>query len=217
MSFFQPSVSLLAVSLCCSQLQAQKILPPKPGVLGNTIPARPLTIREKFDYRLFRGFLLRGAIGAAFSAGIAQATNTSEEWGQGAQGYGKRYASSLGNSAVRQALEFGIEASLHQDTRYFPSTDKGFKARFENVVKQVFVTRTDDGGTAPAYGRLVSAFAAGQIANSWQPASNNTVGDGLIRGAFSIAADAGINFASEFFPAIRKRLYKMEDVHPQSP
>lgn len=194
--------------------QAQSVAPPQPGILADTYHATALKPGQKFDYRLYRGFLLRGVIGSAFGAGIAQWNNTPREWGGGAGAYGKRYASALGVSASRQAFAFGMETAFHQDPRYFPSTSKTFKARLGNVIKQVFVAKNDDGEAVPAYSRLVSAFAAGQLGNAWQPASNNSVGDGLIRGAIIVASDAGVNLATEFIPAFRKRVYKSNTMRP---
>ena len=208
--------SLLLVAICTPFVQGQAVtqpVPPQPGVLAKTYTAVPLTKGEKFDYRLYRGFLIRGIVGSAFAAGISQATNTPPEWGGGVGAYGKRFASSIGTSASRQGMLFGMETVLHQDPRYFPSTSTGFKARLGNVIKQVFVTKNDHGEAVPAYSRLVSAFGAGQLANAWQPASNNTVGDGLIRGAIIVGADAGVNFLTEFVPAFRKRVYKIDKLH----
>ena len=215
---FLPKLScpLLLIALFIPSVEGQAIkqpVPPKPGVLANTYTAVALTPGEKFDYRLYRGFLVRGIIGSAFSAGIAQWNNTPEEWGGGASAYGKRFASSIGTSASRQGMLFGMETVLHQDPRFFPSTSKGFKARLGNVIKQVFVAKNDSGEAVPAYGRLVSAFGAGQLTNAWQPASNNSVGDGLIRGAFIVGADFGVNLLTEFVPAFRKRVYKIDKMH----
>lgn len=152
--------------------------------------------------------------GSAFSAAIAQINNVPEEWGGGASAYGKRYASSIGTAASRQAFTYGLETVFHQDPRYFPSTERSTKARLGSVIKQVFVARNDRGKAVPAYAKLGGAFAAGQLANAWNPASNNSAGDGFIRAGFIIGADAAINFATEFIPAFRKRVYKIDAMHP---
>lgn len=207
-------VLLLVLSSCTFLVHAQSVPPRKPGVLANTYTADPLTVKDKFDYRLYRGFLTRGIIGSAVSAAIAQAADVPEEWEGGASGYGKRYAASIGVSASRQAITFAMETAFHQDPRYFPTTQTGFKARFGNVIKQVFIAKNDRGEAVPAYGKLIGAFGAGQLANAWQPASNNSVGDGLIRSAFIIGGDAGINLLTEFVPAFRKRIYKSSAMHP---
>ena len=208
------------MALCGPIAQAQSATtpavrpPPQPGVLEETWTARPLKPGEKFDYRLYRGFLFRGVIGSLMGGGIAQAENIPREWGGGAGAYGKRVASSLGIAASRQAFAVGLEDVLHEDPRYFPSTKTGLVPRFGNVVTQTFVAKNDAGRAVPAYSRLVSAFAAGQLANAWQPASNNSVGDGLLRGAILIGVDGGVNFLTEFFPAFRKRVYKINSMHP---
>jgi len=100
---------------------------------------------------------------------------------------------------------FAMESTLHEDPRYFPSEDKGFKARLKSVLVQTVTTRTDYGTRQIAYARIGSAFAAGQLSNAWQPRSTSSVGDGFLRGAIMLGGDAGYNFVQEFVPFLRPR------------
>ncbi len=185
--------------------QSPNSTPRQPGVLADTVSAPPLTLHEKFTYRMLQSFSLRGLVGAAFSAAIGQATNTPSEWGQGAEGFGDRYGSSFGGSLARETFEFGLEGALHEDPRYFPSEEKTFKPRLLNVFKQTFICKTDSGGNSFAYARVISAFATGQLVNAWQPKSTDSFGHGITRGFISIGIDAGLNFAQEFLPFARPK------------
>jgi hypothetical protein len=179
-----------------------------PASVGPTLTAKPFSVAEKFDYRVIQSFGLRGFGAAAVGGGIAQAADVPHEWGQGFEGYAKRYASSFGTNLSRQTMAFGLEAALREDPRYFPSTEKGLRVRMKNVLLQTVVTRTDSGGHRFAVSRMASAFGAGQLANTWQPASNNTVGDGLVRTGLTLAGDAAYNFLQEFFPFLRPHSLK---------
>jgi hypothetical protein len=200
------SVRYLCLFFCALLLNAQAPAqkePIQPGQIGNTVRAPAFTTGDKFEYRVVQTFGARGFVGAAMGAAIGQATNTPSEWGQGFDGFAKRYASGFAGNFTRQVMTFAIEAPLHEDPRYFPSEDKSAKQRFWNAIKQVYLTRTDKGGQSFAYGRVVSAFANGQLVNAWQPHSISGAGNGIQRGFISLGADAGYNLLQEFVPFTR--------------
>jgi hypothetical protein len=176
-----------------------------PAQVGPTLTATPLKEGEKFDYRIVQSFGLRGFAGAAAGAAIGQARDVPSEWGEGVKGYATRYAAGFGTNLSRQSMAFVLENLLGEDPRYFPSKQKGFKARVKNVLLQTLVTRTDSGGEHFAYSRIGSAFAAGQLANAWQPGSTGSVGGGVLRGVIILGGDAAYNFMQEFIPFTRPR------------
>lgn len=167
--------------------------------------AAPLSIGGKFETDVTQTLGLRGLIGAAIGASVAQGTNTPGEWGQGGGAYGKRFVSSFAGSLSRQTFSFVLESALHEDPRYFPSTEHSKKARFWNVVKQTIFTRTDSGRPTFAYATVISAFGAGQLVNTWQPDSNNHISDGIERGFITLGLDAASNLMQEFIPKFRPR------------
>lgn len=176
-----------------------------PAQVGPTMKANPMTTREKFDYRVIQSVGLRGYAGPAFGAAITQALDIPREWGQGVGGYATRYASGFGTNLSRQSAAFALETALHEDPRYFPSEEKGFKARMKNVLLQTVVCRTDSGKETFAWGRMISAFAAGQLANAWEPPSTNTPGRGVDRGLVILGGDFAYNLLQEFIPFVRPR------------
>lgn len=176
-----------------------------PAQIGPTITAAPLSVSEKFDYRIVQSFGLRGFVGPALGAMIGQANNAPHEWGQGVGGFAQRYASGFGGNLGRQSMQFVLETALHEDPRYFPSKEKSFQARIKNVLLQTLVAQTDSGGHHLAYARIISSFADAQLINAWQPASTGSVQDGVIRGFIGLGSDLGYNFLQEFFPFVRPR------------
>src|SRR4051812_28684042 len=81
------------------------VLPPTPGILQDTLTARKLSPGRKFEYRVIQQFGIRGVLGSAVGAAIAQGFNTPEAWGSHWDGYGKRYASAFGLAMTRGVIE----------------------------------------------------------------------------------------------------------------
>src|SRR5262249_45944834 len=75
-------------------------------------------------------------LGSAASAGIGQWDNSPEEWGQGAEGYGKRFGSRFGQNVAKQTLQLGLGAALHEDLRYKPVRTGSAGSRIWNAVKR---------------------------------------------------------------------------------
>ncbi|MBV9268208.1 MAG: hypothetical protein JO061_18715 [Acidobacteriaceae bacterium] len=196
-------VCLVALPAVLNAQQTEDKTPIQPGQIGQTVHAPPFTVADKFDYRVVQTFGARGFIGSALGAAIGQANDTPSEWGQGFGGLAKRYVSGFAGNCTRQIMAFAIEAPLHEDPRYFPSEDKSMKERFWNAIKQVYLTRKDDGGQGFAYGRVISDFANGQLVNAWQPRSTGAVSNGIERGFISLGADAGYDLLQEFVPFTR--------------
>lgn len=186
----------------------------QPGQLPNAFSVPALTVRDKFNYRIVGSFSLRGVLGNLVGAVIGQAMNTPSEWGQGWGAYAERYASGLGGTLSRQAFAFTLESVLHEDPRYFPSEEKTKGARVKHVVKSVIITRTDSGENQFAYGRVVSAFGAGQLVNAWQPRSNGHVSDGIERAFIVLGVDAGFNLMQEFLPFTRPKALRQHRPSP---
>lgn len=173
--------------------------------LPNTMSAPPLTIADKFDYRVIQTIGLRGFGGAFIGAAIGQANGSPSEWGGGVEGFAKRYASSFAGNLSRQSFAFVLESALHEDPRYFPSEDKTAKQRLINALKQVIICKTDSGDSTIAYGRIISTFGSAQFVNVWQPNSTGTVDKGLLRGVYGLGADFAYNLMQEFIPFTRPR------------
>jgi len=180
----------------------------QPGQLPKSASIPPLSVEGKFKYRVIGSFGVRGLLGNVVGAAIGQATNTPGEWGQGWGAYAERYASGLGGTLARQVFAFTIESAFHEDPRYFPSKEKTKGARVKNALKSVVIARTDSGEDRFAYGRIVSAFGAGQLVNAWQPGSTGHVSDGIERAFIVLGVDAGFNLMQELFPFTRPKSLK---------
>jgi len=85
----------------------------------------------------------------AGEAGVNQARNSPSEYGQGAEGYGKRYGAGFADGLTAAVFITGLYPSLlRQDPRYYRLGDGGLSHRMGYAVSRVLVTRQDSGRKA---------------------------------------------------------------------
>jgi hypothetical protein len=143
---------------------------------------------------------------SAAYAGILQGIGSPDEWGQGASGYEKRVASTIGRSAIHATLAFGLDSSLHQDPRYYRSRSTGFWRRAGHALRGTILTRTDRGGETLSTWRLGSAYGAAFLSNQWYPDRVNTVRLGAIQGSLRLGFDFASNLGAEFWPDLKRNI-----------
>jgi hypothetical protein len=160
----------------------------------------PITEHERWHGYLKSLVSPGAALGSAAIAGINQWTNTPSEWGQGAAGYGCRFASSCGLHVVRQTIQTGGAALLHEDTRYIPSGETGFVPRLKYALTSTVTARSRDGSrhlSAPVIGGFVGAAF---ISRAWQPPSRSHPDDAISALGVSMGLAATKNVVREFCP-----------------
>lgn len=161
-----------------------------------------MTQGERFRYYVKHMLSPESFVRSAAAAGINQALNTPHEWGQGAEGYGRRFASSYGGHIVESTVQYGMAAALHEDDRYFRSGETGFGRRLKYAVASTFLARHEDGSRHISISSLTGYAAAAGISRAWQPQSTQGPLHALDGFAIEIAAAAGFNVAREFLPGI---------------
>ena len=70
------------------------------------------------------------------------------------------------------------------------------------------MTRTDGGGKTFAAWRVAGNYGGQFVSNAWRPERQTGVGDTMIRGTVSMGFDAASNVFKEFWPDIRRRVFK---------
>ena len=156
------------------------------------------TKRERFN-RYIRSMVGPFAfVRTAFSAGIEQWNGEPVEWGQGASGYGKHYASSFGRNAIHHTVTYGLDVTMGLDTGFERSKRKGFLPRVKDALAQNMTSRTKTGKRVISVPRLAGAYAGGIIAaETWYP-SRYDYKDGLRNGTYSFLSGFGVNLIREF-------------------
>jgi hypothetical protein len=132
--------------------------------------APPLTPHEKLHLFAKSAFdpVSIGIVG--LQAGLSQAENEFPAYGQGAQGYGKRFGASLADEVSSGFWSnFAYPVLLKEDPRYFRLGEGSFGHRFVYGVKQEFICRTDKGGRSFNFSNVLGAFTSGAISNVYYP------------------------------------------------
>jgi hypothetical protein len=171
-------------------------------------PYSPLGVKEKFFLFNYRSVEPSSFGKSAFTAGIAHLRDNPEEWGQGWDGYGRRYGHRILNRGVENMIGFGTAALLHQDGRYFRRGEGGILARLGHSVAQTFVTRTDSGGKTFAVWRFAGNYGSEFVSNAWRPERQTDAGETVLRGTISIGFDVAANAFKEFWPDVKRRVFK---------
>jgi len=153
------------------QEQSRRVLGifPQFGVTSRK-DATPLAPQQKFH--LFAKSAIDpvtvGVVG--LQAGLSQAQNTFPAYGQGAEGYGKRFGAAFADSVSAGFWSnFAYPSLLKQDPRYFRLGEGSFTRRLLYGVKEEFVCHTDKGGRAFNYSNVLGALTSGAISNLYYP------------------------------------------------
>jgi hypothetical protein len=110
--------------------------------------AAPLNAKQKFELT-WKGFVDPAAfIGTGISAGIAQARNYYKGFGQGAQGYAKRYGADYAQFVTRRLIDKVMMPTVfEQDPRYFYQGTGTTRSRFFYAVGRSVICRGDKQAT----------------------------------------------------------------------
>ncbi len=177
--------------------------------------APALTPRGKF--RIFRQNVTDPFtfVGTAIQAGIGQATNDFASYGQGVQGYAKRYGAALADFGIGEFMStYAFPSLLHEDPRYFREGEGTTRKRLGHALSSAFVTRRDSGRTSFNWSNSVGRIAAGGVSTLYYPSEDRGVGLVFSRaGIGMIFGTAGAVF-SEFGPDIERKFRKKKSTKP---
>jgi len=154
--------------------EQQRLLGVFPNFYVSYVPnAAPLTSKLKFQLAWKStfdpvSFVVTGAV-----AGLEQAEDAFSGYGQGAQGYAKRYGAAYANQLAGTFIGGAILPSLlKQDPRYFVKGTGTTKQRFFYAVANSVICKGDNGHWQPNYSYILGDLAAGGISNLYYPAQN---------------------------------------------
>jgi hypothetical protein len=160
----------------------------------------PMTTKQKFALASHDTFDPVSLIGVGLAAGIEQANNTYAGYGQGAAGYGKRFAAKFGDGRTSDFLSHAVFPSLfHQDPRYFYQGTGSFRSRVVHAASFAIITRGDNGKPMPNYSYFLGDIGSGALSNLYYPHADRGIGLVFTNAAIGIAGKAGGTIIREFF------------------
>lgn len=160
----------------------------------------PLDTKQKFElaWKTTIDPVTLGLTGAI--AMVQQAQNSFSGYGQGAQGYGKRFGATYANTAIGTFLGSAVLPSLlKQDPRYFYKGSGSKGSRILYALANSVICKGDNMRWQPNYSNIIGSMAAGGISNLYYPAKDRegatlTIENGLI----GIGVSAAANLIEEF-------------------
>lgn len=176
--------------------------------LENAGNVPPLTAKQKFGVVARSSFDWAQYPWYGFLAGISQAENSEPGYGQGAEGYGKRYGAAWADGTIENFWTGAIFPSLlRQDPRYFQKGRGGFWHRTGYAVSRIVVIRSDSGSNQFNFSEVFgSAISAGISTYSYHPHEDKTLRNTASVWGTQISYDALSFFVKEFWPDIRRKL-----------
>lgn len=133
-------------------------------------------------------------------AGVEQAQDHFKEYGQGAQGYGKRFGAGYADTVTSTFIGAAILPSLlKQDPRYFYKGNGSTGARAFYAIANAVICKGDNRRWQPNYSSILGSLAAGGISNLYYPANDRNGAELTFENAaIGIGATAVGNLFQEF-------------------
>jgi hypothetical protein len=169
--------------------------------------AGPLSSKEKFELFVSKTVAAPQILSSAAAAGISEARGTFSGYGQGGEGFGKRFGAFWATGASSQFFgTFLLPAALHEDPRYFVGLNGGWKARAGHALRRVVVIRTDGGVERFNLPGILGPLLAESLANSYLPDDERTTSKTFQRYGIRIGFGAVNNLFKEYWPSIFRSL-----------
>ena len=162
--------------------------------------AAPLNAKQKLELTAKSWFDPSSFVIGGIIAGVWQAQNTHKGFGQGAEGYAKRYGASFADYGTSLVLEKTLMPVIFkQDPRYFYKGTGTHKSRALYAISRTFVCRGDNKKDQFCYSSFINRFGTGFVTSYYYPAADRDKTGVILRNsAMSIAFDALGNLFQEF-------------------
>jgi hypothetical protein len=184
--------------------------------VDNESQVKPISWKEKFSITAKGAFDPYEFAIVGILAGIRQAENADPGFGQGMEGYGKRYGTAFADQVDGNMMVGAVFPSiLKTDPRYFRMGKGGFIRRFDYAISRLFVTRRDSGASVfnvPEFAGNATAIA---ISNVYYPAADRGFSASTNSWGVQMGIDAFGNELKEFWPDIHRHFSKKKTFTPQ--
>jgi hypothetical protein len=171
----------------------QRVLGVIPNFYVSYVPnPEPLTVKQKYVLALRTFADPTAFIGTGMTAGIQQADGLFKGYGNGFEGYSKRYAAAFGDGMFGTLIGGAVlPGLLHQDPRYFYKGTGSKRSRFWYAIAATVRCKGDNGHWQFNTSGIAGGLIAGGISNLYYPKADRqgwsltfeSAGFGLLGGA----------------------------------
>jgi len=205
------------IGIFAQQLERGSVPAPKPhfkpGAVLCTLP-----LSGKFKLFVWQSFSPAVLITAGFNAGIEQAQNVDPSYGQGAQGYAKRYAAQMADHANGVFFKYVVYPTIfREDPRYYRLAQGPVTHRFFHAVGHAVIAHHEDGTHTFNFSEWLGGASAVALSNTYHPDNKRGWGPGAQAVATGVAWDAGFDVLREFWPELARKFHLPYRGQPQPP
>jgi len=187
-------------------LERKSVHPPhyKPGAKLCTLKLKDkfvLFVQDSFDPVTF--------LASGFNAGLDQAADSDPSYGQGAEGYGRRFGAEFaGQASSRFFKDFAYPWIFSEDPRYYRLAHGSVRKRLLHALEHAVVAHRDNGTRMFNISEWLGTTSAVVLSNTYQPDNKRGFANTAQRVGYSILQDAGFDVLREFWPEI-SRTFKL--------
>jgi hypothetical protein len=166
--------------------EKQRVLGVIPNFYVSYVPdAERLTAKQKYELAWKSSIDPFTFVGSAALAGIEQAGDEFNGYGQGMQGFGKRYGAAYGDVVIGTFLGSAVLPSLwKQDPRYFYKGTGSTRSRVLYALASPFICKGDNRKWQGNYSYVVGNLAGAGISDLYYPASDRNGASAVLETAF---------------------------------
>jgi hypothetical protein len=148
---------------------------------------------------------------SAVVAGIGQAEDSTPEWGEGMQGYAKRFGAGYADYFLGNFFGNAVLPSLlHEDPRYFQKGSGNAMKRVLWAASSTVWCKRDKGGWGPNWANVGGNLIGSAIGRLYYPAADRTV-SGTISDGFTVTAEGVVGAeVIEFWPDLVRHHQRKE-------
>jgi hypothetical protein len=197
--------------------EQQRVLGIIPNFYASYVPdAAPLVPRQKFQLAWKSVSDPITVVGAAFLAGIYQASDTYPGYGQGGAGYARRFGATYGDVFIGTFIDSALLPSVFkQDPRYFYRGTGTTKSRVMYALANAVMCKGDNKKYEPNYSAILGSFITTGISFSYYPASDRSTSLYLQSSLIRIAEGSVAGLFQEF--VVRKLTPHLKKEPPPQP
>ena len=186
------------------QLERGAVHPPqyKPGAKLCTLKLKDkfvLFVQDSIDPVTF--------LATGFSAGIDQAENADPSYGQGAEGYGRRFGAEFAGQATSTFFkDFAYPWIFSEDPRYYRLAHGPARRRMFHAMEHAVVAHRDNGKRMFNFSEWLGTTSTVVLSNTYHPDNERGFSPAAQQVAYSILQDMGFDLLREFWPEISRKL-----------
>src|SRR5580704_5029828 len=185
-------------------LERKSVHPPhyKPGLKLCTLKLKDkfaLFVQDSLDPVTF--------LATGFNAGLDQAEDTDHSYGQGAEGYGRRYGAEFaGQATSRFFKDFAYPLIFSEDPRYYPLVHGSAKRRFLHAMEHAVVAQRDNGNRMFNFSEWLGTASAVVLSNTYHPDNERGFSPAAQRVGYAVLQDMGFDVLREFWLDISRKV-----------